>query len=652
MLTDHQPAHDYRPHIDGLRALAVLAVIFNHMDHRLIQSGYLGVDIFFVISGFVITLSLHRHQAVDLKSFLAGFYARRFRRIMPALIVCVGMTALAAWLLDPDPDITLKTGLAALVGVSNLYLLSIAADYFAQTSALNFLTHTWSLGVEEQFYLLFPFLMWFTRRRDQSERAQAAVRWLLAISIISIALLFIIPGARGGAAYFLPLGRLWELAAGALMALVPLWAPRVVQFCARAPVQIGAALLLLLVLFLPVPPSAQWALAAVPPTMVLLLAPATTPSFRAFSFAPLRWVGRVSYSLYLWHWPVITISLMLFRPTPRLAAIQFIITLALAALTYYGVEQPLRRQRAAGGQKQTFIRAGAVISSLALAIGVLLAIPNTTPLGTNVFGRLPPAFSEWKGSPSKHERDCVLDGKKMIAVEKALAQCTLPPTQPDRPTLWVMGDSHAGQLRGLLGALRDKAGLGIHLVETPGIPFPLVPGMSYPLREQLWAQTQPRLRKGDVIVLARLLYDRADYLRPVDDLVSWADAVARFANTMQPLGVSVVVMGPVPMYRYPSIARCAPDRTGRTPCDEPRPLLADAAGTIEQAFQAPFKRAPNLFYFDSFASLCPPDLARCSPIRQRVPLYRDRDHLNAVGAAGLADSFLGFLRNNRLETIR
>ena len=640
-------SHDYRPHIDGLRAIAVMAVIFNHMDHRTVPSGYLGVDIFFVISGFVITLSLHNHHAADLKSFLAGFYARRFRRIVPALLACVGVTALAAWLLDPDPEISLKTGLTALIGVSNLYLLSISADYFAQTSALNFLTHTWSLGVEEQFYLLFPLLMWFTRQPRTGSRGMA-VPLLLVLSAVSIALLFAIPGARGGAAYFLPFGRLWELAAGALMALAPLYAPRLVKTCATASVQMIAAAVLIGVLFLPVAPSAIWALAIVPPTMILVLAPPATWPFRALSLSPMRWLGRVSYSLYLWHWPVISISLMLFRPTPRVAAIQLVVTLLLATLTYYGIEQPLRAQRAPSVQRRLFMRLGWALLITALMIIALLSIANHKPLGTNMFGRLPPAFSEWPGSSSRHERDCVLDGKRPLSVEMALAQCTVSPSRAGLPTLWVMGDSHAGQLRGLLGALHERAGLGIHLVETPGIPFPLMQGMNNPLRENLFAQTQPKLKKGDIIILARLLFDREDYLRPVQDLDQWASAVEALAQKLQPLGVSVIVIGPVPMYRYPSIARCAPDRAGRTPCDEPRPLLAAADASVNQAFRRALTQNSNLFYFDSFSALCPSSRLTCTPIAQRVPLYRDRDHLNALGAASLSDAFLQFLRAHQL----
>lgn len=640
-------APHYRPDIDGMRAIAVLAVILNHIDHRLAPSGYLGVDIFFVISGYVITLSLWQRSASDLKSFLLDFYARRFRRILPALILCVAVTGLAAWLVDPESRISLLTGLTALIGASNLYLLSISADYFAQTTALNFLTHTWSLGVEEQFYLAFPFLIWFTIGRPNRERRTLGI--LLAVSAISIALLFIIPGARGGAAYFLPFGRLWELALGAIMALLPWTMPRIAASLRHPTIQLFALAMLLTVLFLPVPPSAVWALLAVPPTAILMLGSATDAwPGKALAIRPLRWTGAISYSLYLWHWPVIALSLMLFRPTPRLAAIQFAVTFLLAIATYFAVERPFREKLPSKGSARFFGRFALVLGGCGALLAACLVIPNPTPLGVNFFGRMPVAFPDWPGSPSRHERDCVIDGAKKTLAADTMAKCTLPPLSAERPTVWVMGDSHAGHLRGLLAELRAQTGFGIHLVETPGIAFPVQAGSSFPPREALFAQTHSLLKKGDIIVLARLLFERDAFLQPVSGLDAWIGSVAEFARRMEPLGVKVVVMGPLPMFRYTSIARCRPDaKTGRTDCDEPRAPLAQATADMMERFESAAKQVPNLSVFDSFAALCPPAHAMCSPVRQRVPLYRDKDHLNAAGSAALTEAFVAFLKREK-----
>ena len=151
----------YRPEIDGLRAFAVVAVIINHFNKEILPNGYLGVDIFFVISGFVITSSLYQRPSKNFKDFISGFYERRIKRLVPALSVFVMIMSIAICLFNPNPALSLKTGLTSLFGLSNLYLLDKSTDYFAQSTELNVFTHTWSLGVEEQFSL-FPFLIWFS----------------------------------------------------------------------------------------------------------------------------------------------------------------------------------------------------------------------------------------------------------------------------------------------------------------------------------------------------------------------------------------------------------------------------------------------------------------------------------------------------------
>jgi len=145
----------YRPEIDGLRALAVIAVIIDHFNKALLPSGYLGVDIFFVISGYVISSSLYNSSAKSFGDFITGFYSRRLKRLVPALVVCILATGILICLFDPNPRASLRTGELALFGLSNIYLLRQATDYFGASAQLNAFTHTWSLGVEEQF-IYFP----------------------------------------------------------------------------------------------------------------------------------------------------------------------------------------------------------------------------------------------------------------------------------------------------------------------------------------------------------------------------------------------------------------------------------------------------------------------------------------------------------------
>ena len=212
------PSSKYRPEIDGLRAFAVVAVIINHFNKDLLPSGYLGVDIFFVISGYVITSSLAGRESKNFLDFLTGFYERRIKRLVPALVVFVLITSVLISFFNPDPGKALKTGATSLFGLSNLYLLKQSTDYFAESTILNPFTHTWSLGVEEQFYLLFPFLIWFSGfGRQTAKGARNLFCQVGALTIASFIGFIYLYKVNQPAAYFLMPTRFWEMAAGCLL---------------------------------------------------------------------------------------------------------------------------------------------------------------------------------------------------------------------------------------------------------------------------------------------------------------------------------------------------------------------------------------------------------------------------------------------------
>ena len=334
---------EYRPEIDGLRALAVLAILLNHAGVEWLPGGYLGVDLFFVISGFVIT----RLFVAELASgtfTLRAFWRRRVRRIVPALAVMLAACLLAAWvLLSPAQMLDFKsTFIGAAFMVPNIVLWVNLDGYFATKSAAQPLLHLWSLGVEEQFYLLFPLLLPVLWRAGPMVLRFGL--WGLAIASLATAVILI--SAAPSAGFFLLPARIWELLAGALAALT-LWRPGV----RAAQVWAGLGLILILVPMAIYGPSSP-GLETVPPVLggvlCILAARRETWVGRVLCFRPVLLLGKASYGTYLWHWPLLAFARVQMAEEPSLGVKLglLLVAVALGLASWRFVEAPFRRSTA------------------------------------------------------------------------------------------------------------------------------------------------------------------------------------------------------------------------------------------------------------------------------------------------------------------
>jgi peptidoglycan/LPS O-acetylase OafA/YrhL len=337
--TSTKGKNHYRPEIDGLRALAVLAVIFNHMNKEFIPTGYLGVDIFFVISGYVITASLLAKPSVNFRSFLLDFYARRIRRLLPALVVFVLVTALLTCLFNPLPGVSLKTGLASLFGASNLWLINGSTDYFAVSTELNTFTHTWSLGVEEQFYFIFPILVWLS---GVGRGHSAGVRWLTlilsAIGLASLIAFVVLSRSNPVVSYFSMPTRFWQMAVGCLACLSRVNPTIQNRFYDRIPPLIPLFATVVL-LFIGLKIKSTVAIVFVVALLIVSLRP-NTAAYQFLTIPGLRTIGLMSYSIYLWHWTVLSISRWTVGINRWTIPWQLALILILGAISYYYVENP------------------------------------------------------------------------------------------------------------------------------------------------------------------------------------------------------------------------------------------------------------------------------------------------------------------------
>jgi len=331
--------------IDGLRALAVLAVVLFHTNATWLPGGFTGVDLFFVVSGFVISQSLASRTHASLGAMLLDFYRRRVLRLLPALLVMLMATFVLSALFIPRAwrnEQFDQTGWAALIGLSNVVLAGQQDDYFSPGAELNPFLHTWTLGVEEQFYLVFP-LLFFVWLRGRERWPWS--RWLLPVlTVLSLAWAGWQAQSAPVAAFYLLPARFWELAAGAL--LYQWTRTRTPGRNGDAVAAAGLALLAAGVviapqLAMPVP----GVLATVAGTLLLLASVSTAGTSRiagALGCAPLAYLGRLSYSLYLWHWPL----LVLLRWTYGLHGVVLwlypVLLLAVSAGSYHFIERPLR----------------------------------------------------------------------------------------------------------------------------------------------------------------------------------------------------------------------------------------------------------------------------------------------------------------------
>ncbi len=360
----------YRPDIDGLRAVAVTAVVLFHACPAVLPGGFAGVDVFFVISGYLISGIIARELG-DGRFRVAHFYRRRIRRIFPALAtVLLATLAYGLVVLLPSERAQLGREVAAGAAMAANLLFWGQAGYFDPAAYAKPLLHLWSLGVEEQFYLVWPALLWLLLARTR--RPVAGVALLTAASfVLNLAL----SAGQGVADFYSPLARLWELSAGALLALAG--PPDRLRAWAGLAAGAGlAAILAATLLFDETLPYPGWrALLPVCGTLLLIGAGPATLAGRLLACRVAVWVGLISYPLYLWHWPLLSFATIIRRghpPKPLLAALLVAASVGLAALTWRFIERPLRR--GAGPRRVTY-RLAAAVAGLGLA-GAALALPQ------------------------------------------------------------------------------------------------------------------------------------------------------------------------------------------------------------------------------------------------------------------------------------
>ncbi len=654
----------YRPDIDGVRAIAITAVVLFHAGIKGFGGGFVGVDIFFVISGYLITGHVYR-DVIDSRFSLASFYARRARRILPALLVVLLVSLAIGFVLlsTTEYQSLAKSTLGALFGVSNIYYW-FSIDYFSPESDHLPMLMTWSLGVEEQFYVFLPVVIVLGLRFFE-KRIIAVLAALCGLSFLSSIVL--LGRAPSFVFYMLPT-RAWELGLGGMLAvaelrgLAPLRDRRIfTEIVATLGLACLAAAIALLDSSVPFP----GALALLPTlgAALVIAAPGSVAS-RLLSLRPIVFVGLVSYSWYLWHWPLLSFArITALWPLGRNAALIIVgLSFGLAVLSYYTVERPCRRRIGANGP--TLLRYGGAMAAAALVIVAVTALGGLPQRLPRQAAALTEVAADW-------DLCLVFDG---VAVPPADPICR--PAVPAERLILVIGDSHAAALAPGLRARAHVLGYELAVLAkascpplldvtlfTPANPAHSAECMSFHDQVMAWIKANPGIRK---VILAGFwsapmiagaqgeAYVSARSDEPERDNAALLErGLTAEVAALRGLGLDVAVVQDVPFFAFEPTnyllqrviaVRAAlggllggPRDLGQT--DGPARYVINRNDATRDIIRQVAAATQGVAVVDPFDSLCTADRCRLAD-EDGSSLYKDSQHLSARGSEAIAKAIL------------
>ena len=636
---DHRRA--FRPDIEGLRAIAVTLVVLYHAGISWLAGGYIGVDVFFVVSGFLIT-GLLVGELRERGSFsLAAFYARRMRRLLPASVLVLVVTVLLVkLLLPPLASVGLRRdAMATALYASNVNFAVEGTAYLSDT-APSPLLHYWSLAVEEQFYLLWPLLLlvsWKLRR--------AALGLVVGVvGVASLAVSIVLTAENQPYAFFLLPARAWELAVGAGLALSVHRLRRLPPAVATALVWLGVAGIVVAALLYdartPFPGTA--ALLPVLATAAVVAGGAVRPA-RVLATRPLVGIGRISYSLYLWHWPLLVLPAA-YRETELSAAARaglVVLSVVLAAITYALVEDRFRNLPALVRSHRASFAVGGVLTVAAVVAGYLGGVLPTLDAGrpaaasgaaTYVPSDLQPSLrGAFDDVPETWRNGCHAD-----IADRAPEGCVYGDAD-SATTVVLFGDSHAASWFPALEAAADDAGWRLLTLTKSGCPAAAVPqwrsevGRSYTECDDWRRASLARIaeERAPIVVLAGSRDSAVDV--PEDEIDDAWRAGYEETIAALPDDATAVLLADTPI-ALSNVPVCLSDHLR-----DPEACALDRADTVDDDFhdlERDIARDAGATFIDTLPLVCA-DFP-CPVIQGNLLVLRDANHLSSPFSASLA----------------
>ena len=663
----------HRRDIQGLRALAVLAVVAYHA-HLPVPGGFTGVDVFFVISGFVITAMLIRERAAVGRIRFGRFYARRFKRLVPALALMVTATLVATALLLPPfgaQENTAKTAIGAMLLSANAVIANVTGGYFTPPASANPLLNTWSLSVEEQFYLVFPALLavgWALRRRS----ARVPWTWLAVVLVTLGSFALALLGSRGLTlpaqtwlvGFYSPLTRAWEFAAGALIALAAIPLTRVprrlLPWLGWSGVVLVAGGFWLIDGTTPFP--GPMTLLPVTGTVLLIVSRGEGPLGRLLSGRSAVRIGDWSYSIYLWHWPFITFALLLFPGTSWVALVAAAVSFIPAIASYHWVEQPIRRRPMPRRSRAW----SAAMSIVGIPVALAVIVGALAQRDVWVTAIAVPSLRDFSGNYQAHEgwRECLstgtLDGSAGSITPFGTCQWNV---ESGGPPVYLIGDSNAAQFTEAAIGAAQRLGRPLVLDTAADCPI-LATAMSGPTRTQ--AGDRLCLQRVEDVLSALDTAAEGTVIIANTDMYAWkpafamgtastplssdsavkasvyAEGLAAVVDRLQRAGHTVVLVQPV--HRFEGVpaewnpATCTVLDFVRTGCAVavPESLIDARQAPVRDAIAGVADRF-GAQVIDLRPELCVDD--QCPTTLRGVQLYVDAGHISVPASRQAVDMF-------------
>lgn len=611
---------NYRSDVDGLRAIAVLSVVLFHLGIGVLPGGYVGVDIFFVISGYLISKIIY--SEVEQKTFsIANFYVRRARRIVPGFLSVVGVSFLAAYLmLYPSELVSFSNSVVASTLFSaNIYFYS-TLNYFSPSANEIPLLHLWSLGIEEQFYIFFPLIVIGCAAVGRKVIPLVVVGLLLVSLVLSQKILSTDPTESF---YLLPF-RAFELLIGSFIALP---STRFKKSKVVSVMMFGVGILALTypicfydnsVAF----PGVAAALPCVGAALIILASEQTTFLSRTLGSRPLVFIGKISYSLYLVHWPLIVFARRAYPGANKycFALIIFLTSVILAFANYRLVEQRFRHANPAAPSRKVLSTAALALFSV-VVVSIYVSYHRGFPGATDTRSAKALAFLQYNPSVDYRSGTCFLDPDQRPS---SADRSSCMPSGPGRTAI-LWGDSHAIHL--YAGLKETFAHEGISLGVLTASACPPILGIDVAAR--------PYCKEGndlDFEVISKLRPDILIMTAAWNPAPNVMDALNKTLDKVSLLGIKVVILGESPVYKL-SVPTIVADRIrlGNKNLTSEGVLDQATIDNSERAVVEVVLKRADAKYISVFKAVCPKGLCPMTTADE-TPLHYDITHLTPAGS--------------------